>query len=116
MVSTPAKPTVPVAEEVAEVPSLLPGDPGSIAAPICIRLPESWEMTDLAFIELSQNNEPWMFETTEEGSLLIMVGEAPETSSDLGSWNHRNRLSACGTANAKSTTGWVLGPPGASHR
>ena len=110
MVSTPEKPVVAPPAETAERGSLLPGEPGYISEPICIRLPASWKMTDLAFIELSQNNEPWKFETTEDGALLIMAGEGMATSelgaeliADVVIWNRDRR------------GGHVLGPSGASR-
>lgn len=110
MVSTPEKPAAasPLAESGGW--DLLPGEPGTIPQPICIRLPAVWKLTDEAYIELSQNNAPWKFETTEDGALLIMVGESWETSAlgaelivDIGLWNRIAR------------GGHVLGPSGAAR-
>ena len=110
MVSTPEKPVAAPPAEDAAARSLLPGEPGYFSAPICIRLPAAWHLTDLAFVELSQNNEPWKFETTEDGALLIMVGEGMATSelgaeliADVVIWNRGRR------------GGHVLGPSGASR-
>lgn len=111
MVSTPEKPTVAArAAQSEERASREPGEPGFLDAPICLRLPTSWPLTDQAFIELSQNNPPWKFETTEKGALLIMVGEGMTTSeigaeliTDLAIWNRRH------------SGGHVLGPSGASR-
>ena len=108
MVSAPERPVTPVGTPV--VAPLLPGEPGYISEPICIRLPSTWEMTDHAFLELCKNNELWMFETTEDGALLIMVGEGMETSeigteliTDVVMWNRNNE------------GGHVLGPSGATR-
>ena len=110
MVSTPERPVAAPPAEDAGARSLLPGEPGYLSEPICIRLPAAWQLTDLAFVELSQNNEPWIFETTETGDLLIMVGEGMETSAigaefivDLGMWNR------------SSGGGRVMGPSGAAR-
>ena len=110
MVSTPEMPVARATAMKVGSGELLPGEPGYISEPICIRLPAAWKMTDLAFIELSQNNEPWTFETTEDGALLIMVGEGMATSeigaeliADVVIWNRAAGL------------GHVLGPSGASR-
>ena len=106
MVSTP---------ERAAAPALPPqvGRPPSEAQlasfePVVLQLPASWTLTDEEFIELSQENPGWDFETTEEGALLIMAGEGEATSAagaelmgQLWYWNRRRR------------GGQVRGPSGA---
>ena len=91
MVTTPEKPSAPerILERVA-----LPTKSVELHAPLRLRLPASWKLTDDAFIGLSGENPEWQFETTEEGALLIMVGEGLETSAlgselvaDLAIWN-----------------------------
>ena len=75
MVSTPTKPIAsarPAASERA-----------ASGGSVCLRLPSAWKLTDDTFIELSRDNPQWSFETTEEGALLIMVGEG-KTTSHLG--------------------------------
>jgi Uma2 family endonuclease len=110
MVSTPEKPVAALPAEDAGGQYLDAREPGHLAQPICIHLPAAWTLTDLAFIELSQNNEPWKFETTEDGELLIVAGEWIATSElgveliiDVGSWNRQ------------AGGGHVLGPSGASR-
>ena len=91
MVTTPEKPAAPerTLERVA-----LPTKSAELHAPLRLRLPASWKLTDDAFIRLSRDNPEWQIETTEEGALLIMVGEGLETSAigsellvDIGTWN-----------------------------
>ena len=110
MVSTPERPVAAPLAEGAGARSLLPGEPGYLSEPICIRLPAAWQLNDLAFVELCQNNVPWKFETTEDGALLIMVGEGMATS-ELGA----ELIADVVMWNRATGNGHVLGPSGASR-
>ena len=48
--------------------------------PLILTLPEDWEPTDKVLIELSRLNEPWCFELTASGELVVMSPEGPESS------------------------------------
>ena len=59
-----------------------------------IRLPDCWATTDEAFEQLDELNPAWDFELSEEGELIVMAGESPESSArgmeigvDVGIWN-----------------------------
>ena len=53
---------------------------GRETAPLILRLPPEWELSDEAFLELCQLNELWHIETTAEGALSIVVGKGWGTS------------------------------------
>lgn len=90
MVQAPAKPLV--SEDAISNP-LLP------AAPVKLRLPADWILSDDALIALSELNGPWQFEVTAQKELVIMSPEGPDSSErggeihiDLGVWNRATRL------------------------
>lgn len=87
MVQAPAKPESP-AEPVL--------DPHPLPAPVTLKLPECWESTDEALIELARINEPWQFELTANRELVIMSPEGRGSSrrgaeilTDISIWNRR---------------------------
>ena len=87
MVTAPAKPEA-ATEPVA--------DPHPLPAPVKLKLPDCWNPTDEALIELSAINEPWRFELTADGELVIMSPEGRGSSRrgaeiliDLGNWNRQ---------------------------
>ena len=57
----------------AEAPLALP-------APLRLKLPDCWDPTDAALIELSQLNEPWDFELTADRELVFVAPERPGSS------------------------------------
>ncbi len=71
MVQAPAKPGTS-AEPVADL------HPAPV--PLKLTLPEGWESTDDALIELARLNEPWRFELTADRELVIMSPEGPGSS------------------------------------
>ena len=96
MVQAPAKP-----ELRAEVGI----DPHPLPAPVTLKLPEEWEPTDEALIELSRLNDTWRFELTAQRELVIMSPEGRGSSrrgteilTDVSIWNRQSR------------GGYVLGP------
>ena len=52
-------------------------------APIVLRLPTHWELTEQCLMELSSLNDPWRFERSSEGALEIVPPPGP-LSSDRG--------------------------------
>ena len=52
-------------------------------APIVLRLPPHWDLTEQCLIELASLNDPWRFERSAEGALEIMPPPGPR-SSDRG--------------------------------
>ena len=69
------------------------------SAPLKLRLPTDWVLTDHSLIALSNLNEPWQFEVTARKELVIMSPEGPDSSErggeihiDLGIWNRQQRL------------------------
>ena len=66
MVQAPAKPYGPV-ESVDELDHL--------TVPLELKLPDCWDPTDDALIELARLNEPWRFELTAQRELVIMSPE-----------------------------------------
>ncbi len=96
MVQAPAKPEGSV--ESADDLCLLP-------APFKLKLPDGWEPTDEALIELSRLNDTWRFELTAQRELVIMSPEGRGSSrrgaeilTDVSIWNRQ------------SGGGYVLGP------
>lgn len=68
--------------------------PLALAAPLRLKLPDCWDPTDAALIELSQLNEPWDFELTADRELVFVSPERPGSSTrgaeilvDVGIWN-----------------------------
>ena len=66
MVTAPAQPEA-ATEPVADLHPL--------PTPVKLKLPDCWDPTDEALIELSAMNEPWRFELTAERELVIMSPE-----------------------------------------
>ena len=52
-------------------------------APIVLRLPPHWDLTEQCLLELASLNDPWRFERSAEGALEIMPPPGPR-SSDRG--------------------------------
>ena len=52
-------------------------------APIVLRLPPHWDLTEQCLFELASLNDPWRFERSAEGALEIMPPPGPR-SSDRG--------------------------------
>lgn len=52
-------------------------------APLSLRLPGEWELSEQCLIELASLNDPWRFERSAEGALEIMPPPGPR-SSDRG--------------------------------
>ena len=79
MVSTPEK---PIAPKQSSAPASFSAEieASVVGAWVSLRLPTSWSMTEDAFLELRRLNETLRFETTGNGTLIIMVGEGWETS------------------------------------
>lgn len=75
MVTTETRNTEQTAEaEVDELPKQL-NDPDTISAlgdPIVLRLPPQWRLTDDALHDIWDLNEPFTFERTAEGDLVIV--------------------------------------------
>ena len=81
------------------------GDYDLLATPLELKLPDCWDPTDEALIELGRLNEPWRFELTAQRELVIMSPEGRGSSRrgaeiliDIGNWNRQ------------SGDGFVLGP------
>ena len=81
------------------------GDYDLLATPLELKLPDCWDPTDKALIELGRLNEPWRFELTAQRELVIMSPEdrgssrrGAEILIDIGNWNRQ------------SGDGFVLGP------
>lgn len=72
MVSTPEKP--------AAAPLSARAGVGAAFNPVELRLPASWTVSEATFLDLCRRNELLQFETTEDGALIIMVGEGWDTS------------------------------------
>ena len=51
------------------------GDYGLLPTPLELKLPDCWDPTDEALIELGRLNEPWRFELTAQRELVIMSPE-----------------------------------------
>ena len=66
MVQAPAKP---------EIRAEVGIDPHPLPAPVTLKLPDGWEPTDEALIELSRLNDTWRFELTAQRELVIMSPE-----------------------------------------
>ena len=79
MVSTPEKP-IALAQSSAPASFSPEIEASAAGAWVSLRLPDSWSMTEDAFLELRRLNETLRFETTGNGTLIIMVGEGWETS------------------------------------
>ena len=100
MVTTAAKPDAP--EQAAEQAT---DDPYLLAAPVKLKLPDCWEPTDEALIEISRINEPWDFELTADRELVFVSPERP------GSSARGIRLSAQIDGWSETTSsGHVFGP------
>ena len=59
-----------------------------IEFPLLLRVPEGWELTDDALLELAAINEEWIVEADAAGGLLIMPPPAPQSGEremDIGS-------------------------------
>ena len=89
MVTAPAKPEA-ATEPVA--------NPHPLPAPVKLKLPDCWDPTDEALIELSAINEPWRFELTAERELVIMSPEGRGSSrrgaeilTDISIWNRQSQ-------------------------
>ena len=68
-----ASPATAVAPEPAVTPKRLPGEPHPMR-PLIIRLPDDWDFSDEAMLELWKLNPQWDIEVTEAGELSIMAG------------------------------------------
>ena len=86
MVSAPERPRATEASELSEEPTLI--------GELRIRLPDCWATTDEVFEQLDELNPAWDFELSEEGELIIMAGESPESSArgadlirQIGNWS-----------------------------
>lgn len=80
MVSTPEKPVAPAEVSSATSPA---GPERLVFAPadeVRLQLPALWQVDERAFLDLCRLNETLRFETTEDGALIIMVGEGWDTS------------------------------------
>ena len=59
-----------------------------IEFPLLLRVPEGWELTDDALLELAAINEEWIVEADAAGGLLIMPPPGPQSGEremDIGS-------------------------------
>ena len=91
MVTTAAKPDAP-----EHTPVQATDDPHVLPAPVTLRLPDCWEPTDAALIEIARLNEPWRFELTAQRELVIMSPEGrgsttrgAEILTDISIWNRQ---------------------------
>ena len=66
MAQSPQQPEAPVDTEI---------DPHARSAPLTLNLPQCWELSDDALLELSAKNDGWLFELSAEGALWIMSPE-----------------------------------------
>lgn len=80
MVSTPEKPVAPASVKAATSSATPWGEAFVPSDELRLVLPESWDITERAFLDLCRRNEMLRFETTEDGALIIMVGEGWDTS------------------------------------
>ena len=55
-------------------------EPFELPAPLKSKLPDCWDPTDEALIELSRLNEPWDFELTADRELVFVSPERPGSS------------------------------------
>ncbi len=91
----------------AETAVAVVADPYELLAPNRLKLPDCWELTDEALIELSRLNEPWDFELTADRELVFVSPEGRGSSTrgaeiltDVAIWNRA------------AQAGRVLGPQG----
>ena len=101
-----------VAPEPAVTPKRLPGEPHPMR-PLIIRLPDDWDFSDEAMLELWKLNPQWDIEVTEAGELSIMAGTgwtntsaAAEIGADIVNWK---RSGGGGTVGGEA--GMVRFPP-----
>lgn len=79
----------------------------ALSSPVKLRLPDCWDPTDEALIELARVNDGWRFELTAKRELVIMSPEGRGSSrrgaeilTDISNWNRQTQ------------SGKVLGPQG----
>ena len=88
----------------AEAVGAAVADSYELAASMTLKLPDCWELTDEALIELSRLNEPWDFELTADRELVFVSPERP------GSSTRGIRLAAQIDTWSADAGGHVFGP------